>query len=68
MDDKNKTAAKTIRVNGVTRTATNWYSSGPGTEVHTYDLKGGRAYVRNYGAGWVLHRDGDFPRKVTVDV
>jgi hypothetical protein len=55
----------TITVNGKQREVVNRYSSGPGCEFHTYDLRGGQT-VEQFGREWKLSSRGQFPRIVEV--
>jgi len=58
-----------ITVNGTKRTAVEAYSCGPGSEIHTYVLRGGDMIQRS-GADWTLTRKGAafWDPKIAVDV
>ena len=57
----------TIKVDGITCTVLNAYSSGPGCKLHTFDVADG-GWVRCIAGVWTLHQPGQFPRVVTVEV
>ncbi len=56
---------KTISVNGKERAVVTSLSSGPGTEAHSYQIKGG-AWVCRYGFNWFIEEPGQFKRQVEV--
>lgn len=55
-----------IKVNGKAVKVLNSRSAGPGCTPREYDIPGG--YVRNVGSEWMLHRTGQWPQKVEVQV